>query len=268
MKIGFIGDIVGKPGRDMIKMHLKKLRKEFDIDFVIANTENASHGFGINAKNAAELFNGGIDVMSGGNHTWDRGEVAECMNTMPILRPYNLPDIVPGRGAIVCDIKGAKLGVINLMGHFTMPMCDNPFLKAKEAVNFVKEQGAEAVFIDFHAESTSEKTALFAMLKGEVSGIVGTHTHVGTDDLTIDKGTLFLCDIGLSGCRDGVIGVDKESPIKRFSTGLNYPFEIPKECKKIFQMVVFELQSRVCMDAFKIKIYDENEREITKARHE
>ncbi|MDR0665848.1 MAG: YmdB family metallophosphoesterase [Campylobacteraceae bacterium] len=268
MKIGFIGDVVGRPGRDMIKAHLKKLREEFEIDFVIANTENASHGFGIAAKNAVELFNGGIDVMSGGNHTWDRGDIAECMKTMPILRPYNLPDIVPGRGSMVCDINGGKLGIINLMGHFTMPMCDNPFLKAKEAVNFVKEQKAEAVFIDFHAESTSEKTALFAMLKGEVSAIVGTHTHIGTDDLTIDNGTLFLCDIGLTGCRDGVIGVDKEAPIKRFLTGLNYPFDIPKECKKIFQMVVFELQGRVCTEAFKIKIYDHNEREITKARHE
>ncbi|MDR1007278.1 MAG: YmdB family metallophosphoesterase [Campylobacteraceae bacterium] len=267
MKIGFIGDIVGKPGRDMIKTHLKKLREEFGIDFVMANTENASHGFGINMKNAVELFNNGIDVMSGGNHTWDRGEIVECMKTMLILRPYNLPDLVPGRGAVVCDIDGCKLGIINLMGHFTMPMCDNPFLKAKEAVNFVKEEGAEAVFIDFHAESTSEKTALFAMLKGEISGIVGTHTHVGTDDLTIDEGTLFLCDIGLTGCRDGVIGVDKEAAIKRFLTGLNYPFDIPKECKKIFQMVIFELQGRVCVDAFKIKIYDEYEREITKAHN-
>ncbi|MDR2100527.1 MAG: YmdB family metallophosphoesterase [Campylobacteraceae bacterium] len=268
MRIGFIGDVVGKPGRDMINSHLKRLKNEFCIDIVIANTENASHGFGVSAKNAAELFKNGIDVMSGGNHTWDRGEIVECMKTMPILRPYNLPDIVPGRGSMVCDINGAKLGVINLMGHFTMPICDNPFLKVQEAVKSLKEQGAEAVFIDFHAESTSEKTALFAMLKGEISAIVGTHTHIGTDDLTIDNGTLFLCDIGLTGCRDGVIGVDKEAPIKRFLTGLNYPFEIPKQCKKIFQMVVFDVDGRVCMDAFKIKIYDENEREITKARHE
>ncbi|MDR1976423.1 MAG: YmdB family metallophosphoesterase [Campylobacteraceae bacterium] len=268
MKIGFIGDIVARPGRDMIKAHLKGLREEFGIDFVIANTENASHGFGINTKNAAELFSEGIDVMSGGNHTWDRGDIIECMKTMPILRPYNLPDIVPGRGAIVCEVGGEKLGVINLMGHFTMPMCDNPFLKAKEAVNFVKQEGAKAVFIDFHAESTSEKTALFAMLKGEVSAIIGTHTHIGTDDLTIDKGTLFLCDIGLTGCRDGVIGVDKEAPIKRFLTGLSYPFEIPKQCKKIFQMAVLEIKGGACVDAFKIKIYDQNDRVITKARCE
>ncbi|MDR1285951.1 MAG: YmdB family metallophosphoesterase [Campylobacteraceae bacterium] len=268
MRIGFIGDVVGKPGRDMINSYLKKLREEFDIDLVIANTENASHGFGLSVKNANELFSMGIDVMTGGNHTWDRKDIIGVLDILPILRPYNLPLSVAGRGALVIDVNGVKLGVINLMGHFSMPMCDNPFIKAKEAVAFVKESGAEAIFIDFHAESTSEKAALFAMLKGEVSAIVGTHTHIGTDDLKIDGGTLFLSDIGLSGCRDGVIGVDKEAPINRFLTGLPFSFEIPKNCKKIFQMVVFEIENRVCTDAFKMKIYDDKEREITEALHE
>ncbi|MDR0579006.1 MAG: YmdB family metallophosphoesterase [Campylobacteraceae bacterium] len=268
MKIGFIGDVVGKPGRDMINSHLKALREEFEVDFVIANTENASHGFGLSIKNANELFGMGIDVMTGGNHTWDRKEIVEILNVLPILRPYNLPLSVAGRGAITVDINGRKLGIINLMGHFSMPMCDNPFIKAKEAVAFVKEQGAEAVFIDFHAESTSEKAALFAMLKGEISALIGTHTHVGTDDSKIDKGTFFLSDIGLSGCRDGVIGVDKEAPLNRFLTGLPFAFEIPKSCKKIFQMAVFEIEGKNCVDAFKIKIYDDKPREITRALHE
>ncbi|MDR0408762.1 MAG: YmdB family metallophosphoesterase [Campylobacteraceae bacterium] len=268
MRIGFIGDVVGKPGRDMINVHLKALREEFGIDFVIANTENASHGFGLSVKNANELFGMGIDMMTGGNHTWDRKDIVEVLDILPILRPYNLPSSVAGRGAEIVDINGSKLGIINLMGHFSMPMCDNPFIKAKEAVAFVKEQGAKAVFIDFHAESTSEKAALLAMLKDEVSAIIGTHTHIGTDDLKIDEGTLFLSDIGLSGCRDGVIGVDEKAPINRFLTGLPFAFEIPKNCKKIFQMVIFEIDDGVCMDAFKIKIYDDKEREITKALHE
>ncbi|MDR1554740.1 MAG: YmdB family metallophosphoesterase [Campylobacteraceae bacterium] len=268
MKIGFIGDVVGKPGRDMINSHLKALREEFDVDFVIANTENASHGFGLSVKNANELFDMGIDVMTGGNHTWDRKDIFKVLDILPILRPYNLPASVVGRGAVVVDIKGKKFGIINLMGHFSMPMCDNPFIKAKEAVEFVKEQGAEAVFIDFHAESTSEKAALFAMLKGEVSAIIGTHTHVGTDDLKIDKGTLFLSDIGLSGCRDGVIGVDKDAPLNRFLTGLPFAFEIPKNCKKIFQIAIFEIDNKICIDAFKVKIYDDKPREITKVLYE
>ncbi|MDR3177947.1 MAG: YmdB family metallophosphoesterase [Campylobacteraceae bacterium] len=268
MRIGFIGDVVGKHGREMINTHLKTLRREFDIDFVIANTENASHGFGLSVKNAKELFGMGIDVMTGGNHTWDRKEIIEVFDILPILRPFNLPSSVAGRGALIADINGEKLGIINLMGHFSMPMCDNPFIKAKEAVAFVKEQGAEAVFIDFHAESTSEKAALFAMLKGDVSAIIGTHTHVGTDDLKIDGGTLFLSDIGLSGCRDGVIGVDKEAPLNRFLTGLPFSFEIPKECKKIFQMAVFELKGKMCVNAFKIKVYDDKPREIKEAFYE
>jgi metallophosphoesterase (TIGR00282 family) len=268
MKIGFIGDVVGKPGRDMIEAHLKTLRSEFNIDFVIANTENASHGFGISIKNANELFGMGIDAMSGGNHTWDRKEIAEVFDILPILRPYNLPQGIAGRGDMIADVNGEKLGIINLMGHFSMPMCENPFLKAKEAVAKLKEEGAEAIFIDFHAESTSEKAAMFAMLKGEVSAIIGTHTHVGTDDMTIDKGTLFLSDIGLSGCRDGVIGVDKEAPLQRFLTGLPFSFEIPKQCKKIFQMAVFEIVDGVCTDAFKIKIYDDKDRVIQEACYE
>ncbi|MDR3346941.1 MAG: YmdB family metallophosphoesterase [Campylobacteraceae bacterium] len=268
MKIGFIGDVVGRPGRGMIEAHLRLLRDEFGIDFVVANTENASHGFGLTIKNAHELFGMGIDAMSGGNHTWDRKELEEVLDDLPILRPYNLPLGVVGRGALVFDVKGEKLGVINLMGHFSMPMCDNPFVSVKEAVAHVKEQGAQNIFIDFHAESTSEKAALFAMLKGEISALIGTHTHVGTDDMSIDKGTLFLSDVGLSGCRDGVIGVDKEAPLKRFLTGLPAAFEIPSKCKKVFQMAIFTLEGGKCSDAFKIKIFESGERFIQKAYHE
>jgi metallophosphoesterase (TIGR00282 family) len=265
--MGFIGDVVGKPGRDMIGAHLKALRDEYGIDFVLANTENASHGFGLNIKNAQELFAMGIDAMSGGNHTWDRREIIEAFASMPILRPYNYPEGVPGRGSALFDVGGARLGLINIMGHFTMPSCDNPYIAARRAVDELKEQGAEFIFIDYHAESTSEKAAMFAMLKGEVSAIIGTHTHVGTDDLWIDEGSLYLSDIGLTGCRDGVIGVDSAAPLKRFLTGLPAMFEIPKNCRKIFQMAVMEFDEGVCKDAFKIKIYENGERDITKAHH-
>jgi metallophosphoesterase (TIGR00282 family) len=268
MKIGFIGDVVGKPGRDMIEEHLRDLRGEFGIDFVIANTENASHGFGLSIKNAYELFGMGIDAMSGGNHTWDRREIVDILDIMPILRPYNLPQGVAGKGSMIADINGEKLGIVNLMGHFSMPMCDNPFIKAKEIMAELKSDGVDSIFLDFHAESTSEKAAMFCMLKGEISAIIGTHTHVGTDDLTIEQGTLFLSDIGLTGCRDGVIGVDKKAPLQRFLTGLPVSFEIPKNCKKVLQMAIFELKGGKCIDAFKIKIFENKERFIHKAYYE
>lgn len=257
MKLGFIGDVVGKPGREIIKKHLQHLKEHYELDFVIANTENASHGFGLTAKNAHELFSYGIDMMSGGNHTWDKKEIFSLFDTMPILRPLNYPKEVPGRGIGYLEKDGYKLCVINVMGMFTMPWCENPFLTLqKELENIEKSDG---IFIDFHAEATSEKRAMMAFLKGKVSAIVGTHTHVGTDDLTIDNGTLYLSDVGLTGCRDNVIGMEKEAPLKRFLTGLPASFDIPKKCKPILQMVIFELNGLTCKEAFKLRILDDKE---------
>lgn len=257
MTLSFIGDVVGRPGREIIRKHLPSLKEKHNIDFVIANTENASHGFGLTAKNASELFSYGIDLMSGGNHTWDKKEIFPLLETLPILRPLNYPDGVAGRGIGYLEKDGYKLCVINLMGMFTMPWCENPFLVIqKELENIEKSDG---IFIDFHAEATSEKRALMALLKGKVSAIIGTHTHVGTDDLTIDKGTLYLSDVGLTGCRDNVIGMEEKAPLKRFLTGLPASFDIPKNCKTILQMVVFKLDGLTCKEAYKLRIIDDNE---------
>jgi metallophosphoesterase (TIGR00282 family) len=256
MKIGFIGDIVGRPGRKMVKSHLANIRQKEGLDYVIANYENASHGYGLTPKNANELFNAGIDVMTGGNHTWDKKEIISLLDELPILRPINYPQEVPGEGYRILD---DKLAVVNVMGHFTMPMVNNPFIETKRVVELLKKRGVENIFIDFHAEATSEKMAMFLMLKNQISALAGTHTHVGTDDLVIDEGCGYVTDVGLTGCRDNVIGMSADVPIKKFLTGLPGRYDVPNKCKKIFQMVVFELEEGRCKDAYKIKAYDDEE---------
>lgn len=257
MRIAFIGDIVGKPGRNMIENYLKKIRAEYEVDFVIANYENASHGFGVTVKNANELISFGIDVMSGGNHTWDKKDVEMLFDTHEILRPHNYPADVKGTGCKVYEVAGEKLAVLNLMGHFSMPYVDNVFRCAKSTVKSLKADGVQNIFIDFHAEATSEKRAMMMMLQGEVSAIIGTHTHVGTDDLQIANGTAYMTDIGLSGCRDNVIGMDSKVPIKQFLTGLKGHFDIPKSCKKILQIAIMDFTNGVCSNAFKLKYFDD-----------
>ncbi|MRJ02589.1 MAG: YmdB family metallophosphoesterase [Epsilonproteobacteria bacterium] len=254
MRIGFIGDIVGKPGRKMVKYHLPTIRKELELDYVIANYENASHGFGLTPKNANELLNAGIDLLTGGNHTWDKREIIPLLESdLPILRPFNYPDGVPGRGYALLD---GRLAVINLMGQYGMPPVENPFIRGREIVQKLRGEGISNIFIDFHAEATSEKRALFLMLRESITALVGTHTHIGTDDLTIVGGAGYLTDIGLTGCRDNVIGMKEDVPIQRFLTGLPGHFDIPDRCRAILQMVIFQMEDGVCREAFKIKAYD------------
>ena len=257
MRVAFIGDIVGSPGREMLKGYLKKTRQEYNIDFVIANYENASHGFGLSVKNANEIVGYGVDCMSGGNHTWDRKEVETLFDTHEILRPHNYPDEVKGTGCKVYDVAGEKLAVLNLMGHYSMPFTQNAFKIAKQSVEALHVDGVKNIFIDFHAEATSEKRAMMMMLQGSVSAIIGTHTHVSTDDFQIAKGTAYLTDMGLTGCRDNVIGMDEKVPLKQFLTGLKGHFDIPKKCKKIMQIAVMDFNDGVCSSAFKLKIFDD-----------
>ncbi len=259
MKILYLADVVGKPGRMMVKHHLKKIKEEFGVDLVIINAENASHGFGMSIKNSKELFAMGIDMMTGGNHSWDKKDILPILDSEPILRPMNYPASAPGSGVGYLTVGNEDLVVINLMGHYTMPMVDNPFTMIVAEVERLEEEGYENIFIDMHAEATSEKRALMAMLKGKVSAICGSHTHIGTDDLEIDKGTFYVTDVGLTGCRDGVIGMDKKEPMDRFLTSISSKFDVPNSCKKILQGVVFELEEGKCVDAFKIKAYDYEE---------
>ncbi|QOP45165.1 TIGR00282 family metallophosphoesterase [Sulfurimonas paralvinellae] len=257
MKIAFIGDIVGKPGRDMLQKHLPTLKEQEGIDFVIANYENASHGFGLTLKNCNELFSYGVDVMTGGNHSWDKKDILPLFDSHELLRPHNYPDELAGTGCKVYDVCGEKLAILNLMGHYGMPYTDNAFRCAEESVNALREDGIYNIFVDFHAEATSEKRAMLMLLEGRVSGIIGTHTHVSTDDFQIVAGTAYMTDIGLTGCRDNVIGMDKKVPLQQFLTGMKGHFDIPKKCKKILQMAVMELEEGKCTSAFKLKILDD-----------
>jgi hypothetical protein len=265
MRIGFIGDVVGRPGRTLIKAHLKSLRETYGLDGVVANTENASHGFGITIKNAHELFNSGIDLMTGGNHTWDKKEIIPALDSMPILRPLNYPKGVPGSGIGYLTCKDRRLAVINAMGYFAMPQSENAFLAIEEALENLEPN--DGVLIDFHGEATSEKRALLCWLKGKVSAIVGTHTHIGTDDLTLVDGTGYVTDVGMTGCRDNVIGMDAKAPLHRAMTNLPASLEVPNHCKGILQMVVFEIEDGKCKEAFKIKLNEGYEQSpiITKA---
>jgi len=260
MRLLFIGDIVGKPGRQMVKHHLPKIRDKYNIDFVVANYENVSHGFGMTPKNYKEIKNVGIDVMTGGNHSFDKKKEIEAIfeSDDTILRPLNIYPENPGRGIYIDEDK--KLVIISLMGQFGMPLFDNPFRVMQEEI---KKYKGYNVFIDFHAEATAEKRAMFMMLKDKIAGLVGTHTHIGTDDLVIDNGTMYLTDIGLTGCFDNVIGMSEVEPIQRSLTGFSKKYDVVDKCKKIFQAVIFDIENNRCLDAFKIKAYDFEEEFIS-----
>ena len=260
MRLAFIGDIVGRPGREILGKHLSDLRQEYKIDFVIANYENASHGFGLTKKNYEELLSYGVDVMTGGNHSWDKKEIFLLYKEAPLIRPINYPDKSPGEGVIEIECLGKNIAVINVMGNYTMPMTDNPFVKIDKAVDVLVEKGIKHIIVDMHAEATSEKITMMHILKKRVSAVFGTHTHVGTDDLSIVDGCCYVSDVGLTGCRDGVIGMDKAIPIQRFMTGIGGHFTIPKKCQSIFQLVIFELDDEGRgIKAEKLKIYDNGE---------
>ena len=259
MTIMFIGDVIGSPGREMVRRYLPRIKEQYGIDFAILNAENIAGGFGVTLKTLAEMSAAGADMFTGGNHTWDKSDAVEAMKKYPMIRPLNYPAELGGDGVKVVEIKGERLGVVNLMGHFSMPISDNPFRLARLAVDRLKNDGVKSIFIDFHAETTSEKEALWRYLESDVSFIAGTHTHIGTDDLRIEGGCGFVADVGLTGCRDGVIGVNKDEPIFRFLTGTSKRFAVNKECKKIFQAIVFELETGRCTNAFKLKGYDDKE---------
>src|SRR5574344_1964530 len=214
MRIAFIGDIVGRPGRKIIKDSLKSIKDEFKIDFVIANGENASHGFGLTVKSYKELISSGIDLITGGNHSFDKKkDMNVLLENGNVLRPHNYPDGVIETGLAICDVKIAensekkeKLAILNLMGQYSMPIVDNRVNLATKVIEELHNKGIKNIFIDFHGEATSEKRVMLMMFKGKVSAICGTHTHVGTDDLQIYENTAYLTDIGLTGCFDNEIG--------------------------------------------------------------
>jgi 2',3'-cyclic-nucleotide 2'-phosphodiesterase len=216
MKILCIGDIVGRPGRQAIHHLLGDLRKEYSVDMVIANGENAAGGFGLSVPTAHELLDANIDVLTSGNHIWAQKDILPWLEdaTMPILRPLNYPPGVPGRGYLV----SGQVLVVNLIGRVFMTDVDCPF-RAMDKLLAELSPKPSIIMVDFHAEATSEKVALGRYLEGRVTAVLGTHTHVGTiDSHILAGGTAYVTDIGMTGPSDSVIGDDVESVIKRFLT--------------------------------------------------
>ena len=228
MKLLFIGDIVARPGRDLIRKHTRALAASRAADLVIANGENAAGGAGITRENAHEILGAGVDVITTGNHVWDKRETLEFIHNEPaLIRPANYPAGTPGSGSFVAKARNGELvGVINVMGRVFLSTIDDPFRVAKEEIEKVKAAGARVIFVDFHAETTSEKLAMSWYLDGHVAAVIGTHTHVQTaDERILPGGTACLTDVGFTGPHDGVIGMDKEAVIARFTTGLPSRFE-------------------------------------------
>jgi metallophosphoesterase (TIGR00282 family) len=228
MKLLFIGDIVGRPGRDLVRRHVRALATSCGADFVIANGENAAGGAGITRENFHEVLGAGVDVVTSGNHVWDKRETLEFIGSEPrLVRPANYPAGTPGAGSCAATAgNGVRVGVVNVMGRLFLQNIDDPFRAAEREIARLKDDAAQVIFVDVHAEATSEKLALCHYLDGKVAAVIGTHTHVQTaDERILPGGTACLTDVGMTGPHDGVIGIDKDAVIARFLTGLPARFE-------------------------------------------
>src|ERR1700693_275602 len=227
MRILFIGDIVGRPGRELVRQGLGAIVEHHVIDLVIANAENAAAGFGITREIGDQLLDWGVDVMTSGNHIWDKKEALDYIGTEPrLLRPANYPAGAPGNGGYVGRARnGHTVGVINVMGRAFLLSIDDPFAVVLREIEAMRQR-TRIIFVDFHAEATSEKAAMGWHLDGKVTAVVGTHTHVQTaDDRILPAGTAYLTDVGMTGPHDSVIGVDIEAALGRLRTAMPARFE-------------------------------------------
>jgi len=227
VRILFIGDIVGRPGRDLVTRGLPAIVEHYSVDLVIANGENAAGGFGITREIGDQLLDAGVDVLTSGNHIWDKKEALDYIGVEPrLLRPANYPAGAPGNGSYLVRSRGdVSVGVINVMGRVFMANIDDPFSVVLREIEALRPR-ARVVFVDFHAEATSEKIAMGWHLDGKVTAVVGTHTHVQTaDERILPKGTAYLTDVGMTGPHDSVVGVEIDAALGRFLTGLPARFE-------------------------------------------
>lgn len=240
VKILFIGDVIGKPGRDGLSRELHRIVDRHRVDLVIANGENAAGGFGLTEETAAELFKCGVQVITSGNHIWDKKDALEYIKRDErIVRPANYPEGTPGKGSIVARTPGGvKIGILNLEGRVFMNNLDCPFRCADREIAKLKEE-TPIVFVDFHAEATSEKASLGWHLDGRVCAVIGTHTHVQTaDERILTAGTAYMTDAGMTGAFDSVIGVKKEEAILKFITQRPSKFEVAKKDIRINGVVI------------------------------
>lgn len=246
MKLLFIGDVVGEPGRRAVTRSLPKVVGRHDVDLVVANAENVAGGFGITPDIAHELFDLGISVLTTGNHAWDKKEILNLFPREPrLLRPANYPEGVPGQGSLVAETPaGDRVGVVQLMGRVYMPTVDCPFQVARREIARLKEE-TSTIIVDMHAEATSEKMAMGHFLDGQVAAVVGTHTHVQTaDEQILANGTAYITDIGMTGPIHSVIGIKKEHAIEKFLTQMPRRFDVASG-PTVFSAVLIELDPLV-----------------------
>ena len=244
MKVLAVGDIVGTAGINKLKQSLKQITEKEKIDFIIVNAENSAEGMGITEKNFKDITSLGVDCITMGNHTWGKKDIFKFIDSPKIIRPANYPEGVVGKGYNIYTCKGKKIAVMNLIGRVDINiLTENPFIMAKDMVEEIKEQ-VDIIIIDFHAEATAEKIAMARYLDGKITAIFGTHTHVQTaDEQILPNGTGYITDIGMTGPKYSVIGMNIQSSIKRFETALPERYKIAEgDC--ILNAVVFDIDDK------------------------
>jgi len=258
IKIMMLGDIIGRPGRNVIKSFLPDLIEETGADFVIANGENGSGGAGLLEPAAKELFGSGIDVITSGNHIWNKKDINKFISSyQAILRPANYPDTLPGCGSglFLCKKKDVAIGVINIVGRTFMSPIDSPFSAVDKEISILKEKGAQVIVVDFHAEATAEKEGMGFYLKEKVELLAGTHTHVQTSDEKIIGSKMgYITDLGRCGSFNSVIGFNEAESIKGFLTSVNQKFE-PSKSDPVIEGIVatIDIDSKKCIEINRIR---------------
>lgn len=246
MNILAIGDLVGVSGFNRLSNDIEKIKQDYNIDFIIVNAENVADGMGITKKLFDGIVDLGTDVITMGNHTWGKKDIFAFIDSPKLIRPANYTEGVPGKGYNIYNCKDKKIAVMNLIGRTDMNvMSDNPFVKANRIIDKVKGK-ADMIFVDFHAEATAEKIAMGRYLDGKVTAVFGTHTHVQTaDEQIFNNGTAYITDIGMTGPKESVIGMDLEASLKRFVTGLPERYKVAQG-ETILNGVVFEVDDEAC----------------------
>lgn len=226
MRILFLGDIVGKPARFYLKELLPSLKKSLSLDFIVANGENAAGGSSITPDTASDLFNSSIDVITTGDHIFKKQESKQVLETMDVIRPLNYGELAAGRGYLIKEISGKKIGVVNLLGRVFMQPMDCPFRAVRNIIEDLKAK-VKVIIVDMHAEATSEKLAMGYFLSGKVTAVLGTHTHIPTaDERVIDDFTAYITDVGMTGSFDSILGREKHQIIERFVTNMPVRFNL------------------------------------------
>jgi metallophosphoesterase (TIGR00282 family) len=255
MNILFVGDVFASAGRHVTKVKIKELRERYDIDLCIANCENAASGRGITEKIAADLFNNGIDVLTGGNHLWDRKESFSYLKMeRRIVKPANYPKKAIGFNYFISTTSKGKVAIINLCGQAFMNVANSPFIVLEELIEEINDK-VDYIFVDFHAEATAEKRSFGFYFDGQVSAIVGTHTHIQTaDEEILPKGTAYITDVGMTGSHDSVIGIKKEIIIEKMMTGMPMRYEPSKGGLMINAVVIeFDDKTKKAISIFRIR---------------